>query len=221
MTLHCTLTCCAIQLCGYTSKIQCDKLDPLTSLCSGDDWYYVVQNPLMAENPREKIACCKKQKWFARKSGSFTEDRNDLHTKVSFWVQQENQKSSLRVSNTKSYASCRGFLTAKCLDPWLFFINFIGFIACFTSLGPPCESPILDFLKESMFFEGHNGPWCSGVGQLITATGRNKNFAYQERCSSCLFPRAPLWMKAADPCCWKLPVWYPLRGPAMGVLEFF
>lgn len=37
---HCTLTCCAIQLCGYTLKIQCDKLDPPTSLCSRNDWYY-------------------------------------------------------------------------------------------------------------------------------------------------------------------------------------
>ena len=120
---HCTLTCCAIQLCGYTFKIPVWQVGSTQNHCA----------PEM------------------------------IGDRKSFW----NQKSSLRVSNTKSHGSCRGFLcflTTKCLDPWRFFINFIGFIACFTSLGPPCESPILDFLKESMFFEGHNGPWRSGVG---------------------------------------------------------
>lgn len=123
--------------------------------------------PTKSMNPKTNSILGKIKNDDGSRSGSFTEDRNDLPKKKSFGDRDPTRKcfkSSLRVSNTKSYGSCRGFLITKCLDPWRFFINFIGFIACFTSLGPPCESPILDFLKESMFFEGHNGPWRSGVG---------------------------------------------------------
>ena len=57
---HCTLTCCAIQLCGYTLKIQCDKLDPPKTI--------VLQKRLVFLCRTKSINCWKPQKMTGSRS---------------------------------------------------------------------------------------------------------------------------------------------------------